>query len=366
MTAEPDVVVYGASGYTGKLIAEFLAARGIRFIAAGRDAVRLHQEMASVPGLASDHYAVRAVTHDGAALHALFEGKRVVINVVGPFGQLGDPVVQAALAAGCDYIDTTGEQDWVLHVRAQYGAAFAAKRRLLCPATAYMWTAGQLAVETLLEQDGLDSFDVVYAPNGAPTIASTLSFLRMCTLPQYALLNRELVTWPEASVINVTVPHTHEIVRGLPWGGGCEPIWYEHDARVRNMRVCVAFPPSPLVDWIVGRMQEFQKLAPELSRADAEELTNRWGREVAYTPPREAEDVNRCVTSVRARGRLAGRSLVFHATAPYLQTGVLCAAAADMLLGGRHGAVGFASPAQAFGHRRLIAALHQAGLHCAE
>lgn len=364
MSDKAEVIVYGASGYTGKLIAEFLGRKGIRFIAAGRSRDRLEAEMATVPGLKSGDYEIRAVDHQVEALRGAFQGGAVVINVVGPFMQLGAPVVQAALAEGCHYIDTTGEQDWVLYLREHYDAAFKGKGLLLCPANSYMWAAGQLVIETLLETQGIDSFDVVYAPNGAPTIASTLSFLRMCTKPQYILANGALETWPEAATIQVGVPHTHEILRGLPWGGGCEPIWYERDARVRNVRVCVAFPNTPLVGWVMSKIDEFARLKPGLSSQEAEELTNSWGREVAQTPPREIEDVNRYVTSCRARGRLIGRNLAFYGTAPYLQTGLLGASAAQTLLESKQRQTGFASPVAAFGHHELIAELNSAGLLC--
>lgn len=137
--------------------------------------------------------------------------------------------------------------------------------------------------------------------NGSPTIASTLSLLRMCTKPQYILANRTLETRPEAASIQMSMSHTHEILRGPPWGGGCEPIWYERDPRVRNVRVCVAFPNVPLVDWVLSKMTEFARLKPELSPQEAEDLTNPWGREVARTRPREIEDVSRFITSCRAR-----------------------------------------------------------------
>jgi hypothetical protein len=365
MANEPKVVVYGASGYTGKLIAEFLGKSGVKFIAAGRSAERLEAEMAGVPGLKASDYEVRGVTHDAEALAALFRGRLVVINVAGPFMQLGEPVVQAALAEGCHYLDTTGEQDWVIFLRERYAKAFEAKDRVLCPANAFMWTAGQLVIETLLEAEGIDSFDVIYSPNGPATVASTLSFLRMCTRPQYHLANNALQAWPVGANIQVSLPHTHEILRGLPWGGGCEPIWYEADPRVRNARVCVGFHNSPFIDWILARTEEFARVGPGLTPQQAEELTNSWGMQMARTPPREVEDVNRCVVSVRARGRLIGRNLAFYATSPYLQTGVLGATATLQLLEGSQKTNGFTSPAAAFGHHALIDALHAAGLHCA-
>ncbi len=84
---------------------------------------------------------------------------------------------------------------------------------------------------------------------------------------------------------------------------------------------------------------------------------------MAQTPPRENEDVNRCVTSCRARGRLDGRNLAFYAISPYLQTGVLGAVATEALLCWRQKQVGFTSAALGFGHRDLIEHLHSAGLH---
>ena len=359
---QPRVVVYGASGYTGKLIAEYLVRQRIPFVAAGRSAERLRAEMATVPGLAGADVPVVAVAHERAALRRLFQDAAVVVNVVGPFGQLGRPVAEAALDAGCHYLDTTGEQDWVKLVRDELGAAFAARERAVVPATAWMWAAGQLVAEACLETPGVDSLDIVYAPNGAPTIASTLSFLRMCTKDQYMLVNGALATWPPATAVSVTAPHTHDVLVGLPWGGGCEPLWYEHDPRVRNVRVVVGFPKNPFVDWLLGKMAEYLEASRGLTPAAAEELTNAWGREVAFTPPREIEDVNRCVVSCRARGRLVGREVAAFGTAPYLQTGALAAEATRRLLAGAHRAVGFASPAAAFGARALSAALDDAGL----
>src|SRR5271170_3375443 len=132
MATAYDVVLYGASGYTGKLTAWKLAERGIPFIAAGRNKARLVEEMANVPELKGHDYSCVGVPHDKAALTELFSGRKVVLNIVGPFMQLGRPVVEAALAAGCHYFDTTGETDWMFALKREYGAAFAARDLVLC------------------------------------------------------------------------------------------------------------------------------------------------------------------------------------------------------------------------------------------
>ena len=149
MSAKYPIVVYGISGYTGKLIAEYLTRRHLPFVAAGRDRGRIESALEEAPGA---HVAdVQAVAHDEQALTRLFTGAKVVIAVVGPFGQLGEPVLRAALAAGAHYLDTTGEQDWATLVRDRYGEAFAGKGLVCSPGCSYMWTAGMIAAEIALE-----------------------------------------------------------------------------------------------------------------------------------------------------------------------------------------------------------------------
>ncbi len=362
--AVQKVVMYGASGYTGQLIAEALIRGQIPFIAAGRSRKTLAAAMSKLPHLGPVDVEIAEVGHERAALRELFANASVVINVVGPFWQLGRPVVEAALESGCHYLDTTGEPDWVRLLQAEFGRAFAERDRLLCPACAWMWTGGQLAAELCLETPGIDSLELLYAPAGGATIASTLSFLRMVTKEQLFLANRKLEPWPAAASLQVVSPHTHEVLTGLPWGGGCEPVWYANDPRVRNCRVMVAFRSNPGVNWVVQRMQAYLEEARRKSPAELEALTNEWAMSIAATPPWEEVEINRCTVSCKARGTLVGRDLTIHATSPYLQTSVLQAQAARSLLAGEHRAAGFASPAQAFGARTLIDALVAEGLHC--
>ena len=189
MATTYEVVLYGASGYTGKLTAWKLAERGIPFIAAGRNKERLQEEMSKVPELAGHDYQCVAVEHETNALTELLKGKKAVINIVGPFMQLGRPVVEASLAAGCHYFDTTGETDWMSMLKHTYGEAFAAKELALCPGNSYMWTEGNLAAEIALETPGIDTLDVIYLGDSEVSVASTMSFLRMCTQPQFFLRN---------------------------------------------------------------------------------------------------------------------------------------------------------------------------------
>jgi hypothetical protein len=91
------------------------------FIAAGRDKARIQAVVDKIPGIESADYEVVEVDHTVEALTELFKGAEVVSNMVGPFIKYGPEVVEACLAAGCHYTDTTGEQDWVLKCEQDWG-----------------------------------------------------------------------------------------------------------------------------------------------------------------------------------------------------------------------------------------------------
>lgn len=360
-----EVVVYGASGYTGKLIAWKLAGRGIPFIAAGRSQKRLKEQMARVPELKGAKYKCEAVKHDKKALTELFRGKKIVYNVAGPFWQLGGPVVQACLAAGCHYLDTTGEQDWIIQCREQWGKAFKSKDLLLAPAFSWMWTAGHLAAEICLETPGVDSLDMLYFPNGSPSVASTQSFLRMCVQTQYFLDNKQLVRWPDATGYDVTAPHRHRIYKALPWGGGAEPIWYQHDPRVRNCQVLTTFENQIIMMAVIDKMKEFGAKYGKASRDEQERVTNAWGSALTTAEPdRDDPLMHRVQLSCFGRGTTAARNVIFKGSCGYTQTAVIAAAGTERILANKLLSSGFASPAQAFGARNLIGDLAEDGTHC--
>ncbi|MGB8607468.1 saccharopine dehydrogenase NADP-binding domain-containing protein, partial [Bradyrhizobium sp.] len=140
MSEKKPVIVYGVSGYTGRLVCEYLREYNIPFIAAGRDAAKVKAVVEKIPGIETADYEIAEVEHTVEALTKLFKGAKVVSNMVGPFIKYGPEVVEACLAAGCHYTDTTGEQDWVLLAQERWGTKFAAKGLLLAPNVAQMYT----------------------------------------------------------------------------------------------------------------------------------------------------------------------------------------------------------------------------------
>ena len=109
---EHDVVVFGATGFTGALTAEYLA--GVtdagRWAIAGRSRAKLE---AVRERLGADVPVVVADVGDEASIRRLAESAKVVISTVGPYSYYGEPVVAACAATGTDYVDLTGEPEFV-------------------------------------------------------------------------------------------------------------------------------------------------------------------------------------------------------------------------------------------------------------
>ena len=100
MSEKRPVVVYGVSGYTGRLVCEYLREYNVPFIAAGRDAAKVRAVVEKIPGIETADYEVVQVEHSVEALTKLFRGARFVSNMVGPFIKYGSEVVEAFFAAG--------------------------------------------------------------------------------------------------------------------------------------------------------------------------------------------------------------------------------------------------------------------------
>ncbi len=116
---EFDVVVFGATGFTGALTAEYLAAHAppeTRWALAGRNHAKLEdvrRRLAAINPSAADLPVLSADAGDPPSLTAIAESTKVVITTVGPYILYGEPLVAACAQAGTDYVDLTGEPEFV-------------------------------------------------------------------------------------------------------------------------------------------------------------------------------------------------------------------------------------------------------------
>jgi short subunit dehydrogenase-like uncharacterized protein len=111
-----DIVLFGATGFTGALTAEYLAAHApaeTRWALAGRSQSKLEDVRRRLGAGAADLPLLRADAGDPESLRSVAESTRVVISTVGPYIRYGEPLVAACASAGTDYVDLTGEPEFV-------------------------------------------------------------------------------------------------------------------------------------------------------------------------------------------------------------------------------------------------------------
>jgi short subunit dehydrogenase-like uncharacterized protein len=363
--SDKKVIVYGASGYTGRLVCEYLREFGVPFIAAGRDKARIAEALSTVPGIDTVDHEIVEVAHDTGPLSELFDGASVVCNMVGPFAQHGGEVVEACLAAGTHYLDTTGEQDWLITAGEAYGQRMAEQGLLLAPGVAQMYTTGEIAAQLCLEEPGLDTLDILVFWKGMPTIASTRTILVNAALAKaYYLEQNAYAEWPaDGGLYTVSVPGQHETGLALPWGGTSHPVWFRQDPRVANVKVLGGVFNRALMlgvpQIVAGALAQIEGMS-EQDKVKA--LTEQAAAVMNQMPPREYTRVNTSLDSVHASGPLGRAHCVIHGNCNYKQTGLMQAYAAYSLLQQPPKRAGFASGCQAFGHRELLGVLRSFGL----
>src|SRR5215212_7644027 len=144
------IVLFGATGYTGARTAEALVERGARPLLAGRAPARLSALAARLGGLET----ARADVTDPASVRALLEAGDVLVTTVGPFLQLGQAAVDAAVDAGAVYLDSTGEPPFVRGIFEDDGRRAADTGAALIPAFGLDYVPGNVAGALALAEAG--------------------------------------------------------------------------------------------------------------------------------------------------------------------------------------------------------------------
>jgi short subunit dehydrogenase-like uncharacterized protein len=171
------IAVYGATGFTGGLIAAELKRLGADLLVAGRDRAkleRLSEELGGVP--------FRAVSlDDSAGLWEMLEGCSVLAACAGPFTLHGEPLVEAAVETGTHYLDTTGEQGFMRMVFERYGERARETGAALVPGMGFDYVPGDLIAAITADGMGpLEEIVVAYCVQGfTPTHGTALSGLEI-------------------------------------------------------------------------------------------------------------------------------------------------------------------------------------------
>ena len=125
-----DIVLFGATGFTGKLVATYLAGKtdeSFKWAIAGRNKSKLERVKADL-GLGEQVDLISADSSNYASLTAMSSQTRVVLTTVGPYVRYGEPLVKACVETATDYADITGEPEFVNQMIERYDAAAREKR----------------------------------------------------------------------------------------------------------------------------------------------------------------------------------------------------------------------------------------------
>jgi short subunit dehydrogenase-like uncharacterized protein len=360
------IVLFGATGFTGRLIARALVRRGLAPVLAGRRAEALRALAEELGGLET---RVAEVERPDSVC-ALVERGDVLLSAVGPFGQLGRPALEAAIGAGVSYLDCCGEPRFVREVFERHGTRAATAGCALLTGFGYDWLPGNLAGALALEEAGSEAIriDIGYFAPGverlpvAPGTRATLAAIMAD--PAFAWEDGQLVTVAstrrrrafetaagEAEALSVgaaehfTLPRLFPALRDVDvyvgWMG-----WASRPAQAMVLATSMAAG-------LPGVRSGMLTLAGLLARApgsgpDAEGMARTSSEIVAEARDRAG--------AVLTRVRLAGAG-------PYELTAGMLAWGAEAVLAGGLRAAGAPGPIEAFGLQALQTALAQSGIH---
>jgi short subunit dehydrogenase-like uncharacterized protein len=297
-----DIVLFGATGFTGGLTAEYLARHapeGTRWGLAGRNRQKLAAVRDRLPASAADVELLEADLSDENALRELAERTHVVATTAGPYLRLGEPLVAACAAAGTDYADLTGEPEFVDRMYVRHHDTAVATGARLVHACGFDSIPHDLGVLFTVQQlpEGVPLTVRGYVSVGGKPSAGTFhsaitQFSRARQAGAAHLERRRIEPKPERKVSSVKDPARWERERGF-WAvplptidpqvvkrsaGALErygpDFTYGHYAAVKRLPVAVGgvagvgaifalsqLPPTR--SWLLGRMKSGEGPSPE-------------------------------------------------------------------------------------------------------
>lgn len=363
MVTNRPVVLYGASGYSGRLAAEYLREYNVPFVAAGRNKAKIQEVMSRVPGIETADYEIIETGGSTTELVKLFTGAQVVCNTVGPFIYYGPAVVEASLEAGCHYLDIAGEQAWHRELEEKWSSPFAKKGLVIVAGMAFMSAPSDAAARLVLESGGIDSLEILTMFDGMPTFGSTQTIFAVIQTEGYYLDQNRYKPWQRAVGYEAVVPGYIRTQLALSWGGFPHPVWYKNHPQAANVKSFGGLLNRQIMEGVLATEKQFEATIRPLPKAEQEKKLAEMANSVQTgTPPRENSREQRTIDVIVGRGTLESTHVVIFGTSCYKQTGLMQAFGAHTLVHTAPRKVGYASPAAAFGHHEILRTLEAHGL----
>lgn len=357
------IVLYGATGYTGRLTAAALVARGLTPVLAGRNRAALTELAAHHGGLDT---AVADVD-DPASVRALVERGDVLVTTVGPFARWGAPAAQAAVDAGAHYIDSTGEPAFIRRVFEEWGPRARSAQITMLTAFGYDYVPGNLAAALAVEQAGpqATAVDVSYAIVGGTkaskgTLASVAGVL---VEPGFGWRGGQLRTEPTGSELIRQRTPDGRTVFSMSLSATEQFSLPRVYPQLRDVRVGIAAgAPTPVL-WGAGRLTQLGLKVPGVRDLARRTVATRvqgsgGGPDAEYNA--RAGSVILATAKSASGAELA--SVVLRGPSPYPFTADILAWSAEKLSDGVAKDVGALGPVEAFGLDELESGCAAVGL----
>jgi hypothetical protein len=198
---------------------------------------------------------------------------------------------------------------------------------------------------------------------GNPTYGSTQTIFAVIQTDAYYLEQNRYKPWPRATQYDVMVPGSVHTQLALSWGGFPHPIWFKSHPQIANVRSMGGLLDRQIMAGVAATEKTYEEQIRPLPKAERERKLAEMADAVqGGTPPRENPFEHRTVDVVEARGTMAHVRCEVIGTCCYRQTGLMQAFAAHHLVFAPPRKSGFASPAEAFGHREILGTLESHGL----
>ncbi|MBS7414770.1 saccharopine dehydrogenase family protein [Pseudomonas syringae] len=184
------LLIYGATGYTGRMAAERARALGLNVEIAGRN----QQRLASLAAQLDVNYRV----FDADQAEGFLSGISVLLNFAGPFVQTAEPLMRACIKAGVDYLDITAEIN-VYRLAERLGAEAAANQVMLLPGVGWdVVPTDSLAVQVAGRVQGPTALNIALQVPGSMSRGSAMSVSEIIGAGVLARIDGELVATPDA------------------------------------------------------------------------------------------------------------------------------------------------------------------------
>lgn len=350
--AQP-IAIYGATGFTGALIAHELKRLGVNFLIAGRSRGKLEALSGELGGVRFEAVAA----DDAVGLRGLLETCSVVIACAGPFTLHGEGLVAAAADTGTHYLDTTGEQPFMRMVFDRYGKRAAETGAALVSGMGFDYLPGDMLAALTAEGMGpLEEIVLAYYVHGfAPTHGTALSGLEIMRGGDVVWEDGDWRPAPRSADggrWRFPEPIGEQRMLRYPAGEQITVPRHVETARVRTLLNGMVVPPR-LMPLAVGA-------SPLLGLAMRTPLRSALGaliRRLPAAPSEEDRKKARFTIECKARSKAGGRRSTMRGTDVYGLTAASLAHAAMLCADPAYDRSGALAPAQAFDPVAFLATL---------